>query len=194
MDLDTIKAKIFILIVKKLYKKYGFNVLFRESDFKVILKKQFCVVYRAQSRVLNNEYLYNIQLHKFDIKKNKGYLNYHKKCIFCKKMYTDYKLTCCGKYTHLNCYFNNGNIGCCNHLQKEIEEEECVVCLEPTNTTTKCNHRLCNECMTNIKKTGLKNLCPMCRGGVDNFMKSDDEIYRVYFNSIDSILVQITYI
>lgn len=37
--------------------------------------------------------------------------------------------------------------------------EDCIVCYNPTNDKTECNHILCNGCKSNLKKEE----CPYCR-------------------------------
>ncbi len=48
-------------------------------------------------------------------------------------------------------------------IEKNLHESEtidsCCVCLENTCQKTKCNHELCIECCSSLKK----NICPMCR-------------------------------
>ena len=60
-------------------------------------------------------------------------------------------------------------------LVKENEEEEdCVVCTNPTNETIKCcNQPICLKCLKEIKKRTLKEeemdfCCPMCRKDLDD--------------------------
>lgn len=47
--------------------------------------------------------------------------------------------------------------------------DECVVCYENTTTITSCNHHLCIDCWTKLKK----NYCPICREYLN--MKDEDE-------------------
>lgn len=46
-----------------------------------------------------------------------------------------------------------------SHLRLFNETNECVVCSEQTITKTDCNHYLCQQCFSLLKK----KTCPMCR-------------------------------
>jgi len=39
----------------------------------------------------------------------------------------------------------------------------CCICLEPTNTFTKCNHQICEECCDKMRCGDIKPVCPLCR-------------------------------
>ena len=189
MDYDKILSP----IVKKLYKKYGVNVIFQEKEFSFLLKKGECVVYKARTST-SRDYLYDIQIHKFGVIKHRRVMSNFKNCVFCKKCLTDYQLTCCDKYTHLECYLKNGTINCCNDLKEnESNDAECIVCLDPSNTATKCNHTLCSECMTNIKKHNKKPLCPLCRRRI-NAPVLKNCIYTKYLGRIGIIIANIIYV
>lgn len=48
----------------------------------------------------------------------------------------------------------------------------CIVCYENTTTITSCNHHLCIDCWTKLKK----NYCPVCREylSMKDYEKYDD--------------------
>jgi hypothetical protein len=52
-------------------------------------------------------------------------------------------------------------------MDKRIEPDECIVCWSKTNTITKCNHYLCNECFGNLSPSlslsSISKTCPYCR-------------------------------
>ena len=82
------------------FKRYGRNVMFREYNFKFMTFEKCSFLFRAQSAI-NYPYLYEIQLHLFD--KITAYSSIgpsFKKCMHCKKRNPEYKMKCCGRYTH----------------------------------------------------------------------------------------------
>ena len=192
------RLKIFTKIVRKTYDKYGLNTAFQELDFNFSLKK-YGVIFRAKSGHLSNDCTYHFQIHRFDITINKNLFKVMNKCTYCKGFYPDCKLTCCNKYTHINCYLSNRSKNCCNHLVKNkvenvIKKSECVVCFESCNTKTKCNHIVCSKCMTEIKKYNSKPQCPMCRTLINPFNKLEDELFVFNFKKNKDLLIRFTYI
>ena len=49
--------------------------------------------------------------------------------------------------------------------QKAFEAEQCLICLEPpTNPTSlPCGHAFCTECVAELRKKGVSDVCPLCR-------------------------------
>ena len=49
--------------------------------------------------------------------------------------------------------------------RKAFEAEQCLICLEPpTNPTSlPCGHAFCTECVAELRKKGVSDVCPLCR-------------------------------
>ena len=48
---------------------------------------------------------------------------------------------------------------------KSPKTDDCCVCLERTNrAVSSCNHPLCNDCLTGMRRSGRTVKCPLCRG------------------------------
>jgi hypothetical protein len=159
--------KLIDVIVAKTYNKYGKLTLFREYDFKSLTVDKLTAFYRVQSAI-NYPYIYEIQLQVFDKVLYKPRLNTFHHCIYCTKKGATYKFNCCDKYTHFGCGVKN-NFACC-HLDSYLytsHQEDCSVCLEPTDSTTECRHTLCLSCLITMCQVADRSkteiLCPYCR-------------------------------
>ena len=49
--------------------------------------------------------------------------------------------------------------------QKAFEAEQCLICLEPPTkpTSLPCGHAFCTECVAELRKKGVADVCPLCR-------------------------------
>lgn len=154
-------------IVKRTKKKYGASCIFHELVLSSIITDKTLAFYRVKTE-FNDPTVYQIQLQVFDKVKqvSSHFLNYFHKCKYCKKRDPTYKFICCNKYTHLDCGGQN-KFACC-HLDSclktsESKQEECSVCLNATDSTTHCGHRLCLDCLIEIGKNYSVIMCPICR-------------------------------
>ena len=182
--------KILSILVKKIYNIYGKTTLFSERHTSVLIKNGFIILYRAQSNFPNSEhYLYHIQLCRFEISKNRNII---RKCHYCSKRCCNYKLQCCKKITHLQCYIKN-NCKCCNDLKFNTPPSECVVCLDICETQTKCNHVLCHNCFTTIKDQHKNPKCPICRTYFNKYRTPNDQLWRGETINKEEIIVRISY-
>lgn len=160
--------KIIDEITNTTFARYGNKTIFREYEFKPITVGKTTAFYRVQSAI-NFPYIYEIQLHVFDkVTTYKSFIKPLHKCMYCNKKNPNYKMRCCNQYTHFDCGVKN-KFACC-HLAIYLVSayrDECVVCLEETNTVTECGHHLCVNCLTEMyKKSEHKDnkiTCPMCR-------------------------------
>lgn len=93
-------------------------------------------------------------------------INYTKPChfkIFYNKEAEETRSSCCHHH-------DNGPLRIISKLSSrsqnspviELEEMECCVCKEVTQTKTLCKHRLCLKCWHKIENDGIMR-CPMCR-------------------------------
>ena len=159
------------------FKRYGRNVMFREYNFKFMTFEKSSFLFRTQSAI-NYPYLYEIQLHLFD--KISAYSSIgpsFKKCMHCGKRKPEYKMKCCGKYTHFECAHKN-NFSCChvNQCLHNATLNECCVCLNNTTSVTQCMHHLCYTCLGEMNKK-MQNAvlaCPMCRQPLIENTKTTD--------------------
>lgn len=63
-------------------------------------------------------------------------------------------------HNELPSFFKNNN----NIKFNTTESNTCVVCYEPTITTTSCNHSICIPCAINVKPDVDQDIpCPICR-------------------------------
>jgi len=61
------------------------------------------------------------------------------------------------------------------------DADECCVCYDKTTVKTKCNHTLCLECISKMKKfipqTSRNYInCPMCKQKVDDFVTNSNDM------------------
>ena len=50
------------------------------------------------------------------------------------------------------------------------------MCIMVEPTKLGCNHRFCHQCMQRVLR--IKKSCPLCRGGLHNLLKIDEEFQK----------------
>lgn len=108
--------------------------------------------------------IYNL---KFRLLENVTKNTINKECCYCNNHYGDLMFKCCNNTFNLSCGLMNGFVCDCvlnrNILKHTNNITECCVCLEDTKYKTKCNHPLCEDCLSKIRKSNKFSNCPMCR-------------------------------
>lgn len=171
----TEKVNKIIVKILTIYDKVFKNYKYVNNENQPV---KLCIDYKLgyifQIYKIDHKYILNFRLLD-NIKYNKN-KNNKKACMYCKDHCGDLVFTCCNNTFNYSCGLQNAFECKCSLKKSELinnnKIEECSVCLENTNLKTRCNHILCDKCLTSIKlSNNLSLTCPLCRDTLSIYSK-----------------------